>query len=343
MSKLQLPQLTISQEAYNKLVSTYAITYVNSIQPYIYGYAEKKLKVCVPNKYIIMQGMYINYALNQNAVDPNEDWKQYRLVLETEQRESVVKDFNGNYCRNLVLSELYKLGLSREDIDNRLNMYQMEKSEDTKPLHALYTDSECILRFKNCVYYDLTKAYSDSLSVIFPELRAWLIKIAKRAKKDPRWKRVPNFFVGMLNHKTPKEEDEDLPPKFAKTFNWITARTRKIVLERLSESTGKNTRVVYMNTDGIVIQNPSKIFQSSNELGKFKVESEETTFYTYRAKNYEIIQYGDTIKGNLPLVLRDRIDLRQNKVISFTLHRAKNKLDEYTDVKEFTVEMEDNI
>lgn len=341
--KKQLPQLTISQEMYNKILSKFTFKLVDKIQPYIYGYTDKRLKVCQPNKYMILQGKYINYALNDNVISPVEDWKQYRLVLETEQHEPVLKDFNGNYCRNLVLSELYKLGLTKDDIENRLNMYQMEKSEDTKPLHALYTDNDCVLRFENCIYYDLTKAYSDSLSIIFPELRPWLIKIANRAKKDPRWKRVPNFFTGMLNHRTPAEEAADLPPRFTKTFNWITARTRKIVLDRLAESRGSKTRVVYMNTDGIVIQHPVKIFPSCSELGKFKIETEETTFYTYRAKNYEIIQYGDTIKGNLPVVLRDRVDLRLGKVISLTIHRNDNMPDTYDNIEEHLIPVEDNI
>lgn len=95
-------------------------------------------------------------------------------------------------------------------------------------------------------------------------------------------------------------------------------------------------RVVYGNTDGIILKNPTKKPEHSSALGGFKLEYEGTV-YTYSGENYWIFQYekdGELeITGSLPLKLRKHIDLSKGQVVSFDRVRK-----EYGDIKIFEYE-----
>ena len=114
--------------------------------------------------------------------------------------------------------------------------------------------------------------------------------------------------------------------QFYKSKGWtirkIYPKTRHYIVTNI---TNKMTRLknklryescLYLNTDGMIIQHPHNIVEHSDEMGEFKIEYQGDV-YTYRDKNYSIIQYGDEIKGNLPLELRKYVDLRVGKVVHY--------------------------
>lgn len=344
MSKIkqQLPQIMISQAVYDLILSKYEIKFVDDIGPYRNGYQDKLTKVCDLNrKVIIAQAVVINRHIDSNF-NPTQPWKQYVMTLDPELTVPYKDDFSPIKCKLILETKLKKLGLTSEDISNRLNQFQAEKDERYTQWHDTRSTKGIIRKFENCVYYDINKAHSDALGEIFPELKDWLAFIAKLAKTDKKWKSVPNYYVGLLAFKTAEMRKNHMPAKFELTYNWIVQRTTKTLFKRYEESVSDNSRVVYVNTDGIVIQNPIKIIPSSNQFGQFKIESPETTYYTYRGENYEIVQYGDTIKGSLPLALRQYVDLRKGQVISYKRRLNENNIYVYEDIKQFTVETQEN-
>lgn len=337
LQKKQLPQRKISQEVYDLILESFPVEFVDDIGPYRNGYKPALKKVCDPNKHIIISQAVSLNRLTGTKLDEKNPWKQYVLVLDSDQEDEIIEDFNPAQCKWIINSELHKLGFKEEDIENRLNQFQAEKCEEFKQWHAIKAFKGEILKFNDCVYYDINKAHSDALGEIFPELKPWLAEIAVTAKTDKKWKSVPNYYVGMLAFKTKAMRANHTPGKYEKTYNWIVQRTTKMLYARRDEVSNNETRRVYANTDGMVLQHPVKIIPSSNKLGEFKIESEETTYYTYRGDNYEIIQYGDTIKGNLPICLRDRVDLRVGKVISFKRVKNKDNVFVYTDIEEINI------
>lgn len=330
----QLPQYKISRRLYDLIINSFRTELVNDINPYRNGYKDKALCIVVPQHYIICEGGSLNYLLNyQFESDIFTDWKQYVLVLDEDQEQDVAGDFTPHICKKIITDKLNKCGLSNEDIDKRLHEYEADYCEALAQQHYLFAEPGIIQRFDNCIYYDINKAHSDAIGEIFPEIKGWLEEIAMLAKIDKRWKSVPNYYVGMLAYKTKSMRQKQEQGQYEKTYNWIVQRTTKILTKRLDEVSDINSNVVYTNTDGIVIQNPTKIIPGSNRFGDFKVETDETTFYTYAGDNYSIVQYGDTIKGNLPMDLRKFVDLREGKVISFDRKLNENGIFEYTNIQ----------
>lgn len=330
----QLPQYKISRRLYDLIVNTFRTEYVNDINTYRNGYKDKSLCVSVPNKSVVCRGAFLNYLLDYPTVaDIFVDWKQYVCILDEDLEQDVMGDFAPHTCKKLVNDRLNKCGLTDEDIDKRLHEYEAEYSEALAQQHYLDARPGIVQRFDNCIYYDINKAHSDALGEIFPEIKGWLEEIAMLAKEDKRWKSVPNYYVGMLAYKNKSMRDKKESGKYEKTYNWIVQRTTKILSKRFKDISDLNSNIVYMNTDGIVIQNPAKIIPGSTRFGDFKVESDETTFYTYAGENYSIVQYGDTIKGNLPIALRKKVDLRVGRVISFTRKLNDNKIFEYKNIQ----------
>lgn len=332
--KVQLPTITISQELYEEIILSNKVEYVDDIVEYRYGYDNKRVCYCVPDKYITVRGIVLNNLCywSKNIKTDNDfvDWKLYICQLNREQKEDYTPSFAPHYCKYLVHEQLHKNGLNDDDIDNRLHQFEAEYSEELKQQHLLtIPDRDIIYQFNDCVYYDINKAHSDALSEIFPEIKEWLKDIAKKAKTDKRWKQVPNLYVGILNHRKKSQEVAE----YSKTYNWVVQRTTKTLLKMIDKLEGFRTIKVYVNTDGFVLSKPKMKVESSDKFGEFKLETNETTFYTYSDKNYSIIQYGDTIKGNLPVALRDNVDLRIGKIVTFDKVKNDKGIFEYRNIE----------
>ena len=352
--KRPLTALKVSRELFDKIMSNCNVEFVDDIGLYRNGYKDKKICRAVKDKYVICTGAYLNLFLDKkyndnNGFDLSNDkftgWKQYVCTLREDLLTEFEEDFAPYVCTKIVNDQLHKEGLNDDDIEERLCSYQEEYDPKLKQIHIENVKPGIIQRFDNCYYYDINKAHSYALGIIFPELEDWLKKIAKYSKKNKKWKSVPNYYVGSLAQKTREMRTKGLQGKHERTYNWIVHNTTKKLLERINECTEYDeyglptTTIVYANTDGVVLQNPSKVIESSNKFGEFKLETDEHTFYTYAGDNYYVIQYGDTVKGNLPNSLKNLVDLRKGKVISYKRVREGNVF-KYIDIEEKYLDIE---
>lgn len=205
---------------------------------------------------------------------------------------------------NKVLRKHY----DESEIDACLRSHQKENFD--KQMHDVLFEQYQISEYRNCWYWDISGAHTYILSEIFPEaaddLKYW--NDHKHDRNCSHFKKIPNFYVGCLGKK-------DSP--YRKTYHWIVGEVNRIMNEAFEKTHNMlKSKFIYINTDGFIIQHPKELLEASNELGKFKCEYDGTV-YTYAGKNYQIIQYGDTIKGNLPTELRRFVDLRIGKVVEY--------------------------
>jgi len=328
IERKQISQLDISQELYNNILEIYKdeIKFVDDIGPFRTGYSGKWDIVCVLDKYLICKRSLLYVLLDTPKEECVNCWQQVVLRVKAQQETAVVETYSPMQCKFIINQQLKRLGFTDETINQRLKEFEVDYNEDLAQQHSLFATKNVIRKFNNCVYYDINKGHSYFLGQIFPELVPYLKNLAVRAKKDKKYKSIPNFYVGMLAFKTKAMRNNGTLGNHEKTYNWIVQQTTQMLLDRINAVCGMKSNIVYMNTDGVVISKPKRIIPSSNEFGKFKIESPETTFYTYRDANYEIVQYGDEIKGNLPIELRKYVDLRQGRVVHFTAMRDPDTL-----------------
>lgn len=261
--------------------------------------------------------MYIDDSRTAEVVEAlggkNNYWKQIVCRRRNEQEVSIEKDFTGANCviyMNKLLSDYY----TKEQIENILYAHEAEYDEDKKQRHNAY-DHEAykVIKYENCVKYDIHKAHLDALIEMFPKAKQRLLQLAEKAKVDKKYKKIANYYVGMLAH----AKQGEVVAKHRKTYNWIVQRVTEKVDKRTEELVDIwSSEIVYMNTDSICVSNPKQIVEDSNEIGEFGIEYQGTV-YSYRDSNYIIYQFGDDIKGNLPLKLRHLVNLKEGKIVKF--------------------------
>lgn len=323
-----LKQIKISRKVYVDIVSKWhnIIKWVDQKDNLYEHWKQDKRYIYAKEEKAIV----VSWALLPQVLD--DGGKSVICVVNQDQVEDIISDFTPLYCKQLVSKQLHKKGLKDNAIEDRLNQFQVEEDKKLKQQHKIEATENVITKWENCYYYDINKAHMDALIEIFPELKDWFINVAKKSKTDKRFKSIANYYVGLLG----KEDG-----KFRKTYNWIVDRTSRILLKLVSELSVFSSEVIYANTDGFVISNPIATPASSSEIGKFKLETDEHTFYTYRHKSgnckYFVMQYGDTIKGNLPLALRDKIDLRKSIVVDYVRHKEDGYY-VYDNVKSYVLE-----
>ncbi len=264
--------------------------------------------------------------MQSKIIDMGRLWRQFIVRRNINQSEEFKMDITPITAKAMIMKELYKKGLSKKDIALRLHMYEAEYNPRFIQMHKLNVDSdifdnECVIyKFNDCIYYDINKAHMDALKEIFPELTDYFSKLIESIKHDIMYKAVANYFVGLLAYKTAEQRAKHLPGKYEKTYNWIVQRTTKLLLKRIGEDTNK---IVYANTDGVIIQKPSVYHQSSSKVGEFKV-AYTGTVYTYHTKGGWILQCGNDIKSNIKKSMRKDIDLSKGKCIE-VIDRNNNK------------------
>ena len=307
-----LKQIKISRKVYVDIVSKWhsIIKWLGKDDDLYENWKQDKRYIYAKEEKAII----VSWALLPQVLD--DGGKSVICIVEQEQVEDIISDFSPLYCKQLIVKKLHKAKLKNEDIDARLNQYQVEEDKKLIQQHKIEATENTITTWENCYYYDINKAHMDALIEIFHELKDWFMSVAEKSKVDKRFKSIANYYVGLLGKKD---------GKYRNTYNWIVDRTSKKLLKLVSELSVFKSEVIYANTDGFVISNPIVTPKSSSEIGEFKLETDEHTFYTYRHKSsnckYFVMQYGDTIKGNLPLALRDKIDLRKGIVVDFVRHK----------------------
>ena len=241
-----------------------------------------------------------------------------RLPLNTT-RECVSGGFAKKIIDNIILRKY-----TQAEYDDILRSHDVPYDENLKQQHYVEQKDYEILHFTNCSYYDINNAHGSGLIELFPRCRDVFMDMYEHRKdNDGRNKQIFNNYWGMIARLE------------RGTYNWIVQRTTRTLSSLIDKVRGE---IKYVNTDGVIFANCKNPIESSGKIGEFKRKDGE--LYIYKGKNYWILQFYATdgtveTKGTLPLVLRDRIDLRNNKVIEYDVQSDKNShARHYVNVKE---------
>ena len=330
-----LKALNINEKVYHDLIDTFPAKYEADLAPFQYGYKDKKVIRYNEDKLICLQAYLV--ALGLMPSNENDNWYQYSCFIMPEQKKEVSLGFKVVDARRKVEKVLHKHYTDTE-IEAIFNSHSQP---DSTILHLTPVSEEGKIQcYHNCYYYDINGAYASELIGLFPKCASDFAYMYKhRHDNNNRFKNVFNFYVGCLTMNEDKQKireakGEKLRPLHTGTRHYIVDRISQKMLDMIAKVGGD---LIYINTDGFIVQNPSVIIPHSTELGEFKLEY-QGDIYTYRDKNYIIFQYGDEIKGNMPLNLRDRVDLRKGKVIHYTKVKANENYFTYINIEEEVLE-----
>lgn len=277
----------------------------------------------------------IDLQFIQGADKVTDDyWKDIAIQIDESATEEVRVDdlYIRPYAKqsekyiHTILHDFY----TDQEIDDCLKSYTVDElTLDTQMIHSnmpWYYDTDKLYYFENVVYYDINNAHLDALTEIFPKAKRKLVAIRTRinrlkatGKKNEarKLKDMVNFYVGNLCNRG-----------YRTTNNWIVARTRKKIDKLIEYCEGE---VLYANTDGVIINNPKKTINTSKELGKFKSETTDGKLWYYlntKQTRWQLYQYhsdnGIEKKGTAQLMVRDKIDLENNKIVLYDLDRSSN-------------------
>lgn len=344
--KKPLKMLTVSAEIFDKIIINWPNTThrVDSIQPYQYGYS-KKIEIYYTDTYLVCNEdtLVIMGLLEDNKTRFDRGhWYQYLIKKVNSQEEPITKETSMSpavACR-VVKGELKKHYTEDEIID----IYDSHRKESSQILH-LVNDAELgkIKKLDNCVYYDLNGAYASELIKMFPKCEEqFSYWFNHRHDDNNKYKNLFNYFVGCLTENPEKRaykinNNMSVRDIYPQTRHYIVDNITKKMLKALDFVDGYN---IYINTDGFIVQDPQRNIQHSKVAGEFKIEYQGPV-YSYRDINYTIFQYGDEIKGNLPIELRDKVDLRSGKVVHYTRYLEDGRFC-YKDIKEEIIDIKEN-
>lgn len=317
----QLMTYQVSRDLFDKILTDLQayIEKVDDIHEYFFGYKycpnPKKPKWHIVygernnvRQMIILERVYAQY--DKSII--STEWKQVRLECannENVPQNSKNKDINPIYCWNYVM-KIIKKHYNEEEINSCFNAHIAQYNDELRQVHYNYKArvTRLIYELKDCYYYDINGAHCDALTEIFPKCREDFNKLYLRRKtKGNEWiKSLFNYFVGNLCNKGHRD-----------TYNWIVQRTTKLLFEAINKCKGE---LIYANTDGFIVKCPQNLINYSKELGDFKLEYQGTV-YVYSDINYILYQMGDDMKGTCRNVVRDRIDLREGKVVHYSIKR----------------------
>lgn len=339
MFNRSLISVEISGDLFNKIRTAFNdnVELKDDLTPFKCGYRDKnKIYLAKSEKELICQAkilMYIDDSYTEQMYEifggANNSWKQIVCRCNEELEQPIEKDFTGCNCviyMNKLLSDYY----TKDEIDACLRAHEAEYDENKKQRHnTYYYEVGRLVKYKNCIKYDIHKAHLSALIEIFPKAEHRLLELAEKAKKDKKYKKIANYYVGMLAHKKQGQTEAT----YRKTYNWIVQRTTALVDELTEELTDIWTsEIVYQNTDSTCVSHPKAVRQDSSKIGEFGIEYTGDV-YSYRGTNYTIYQFGDEIKGTLPLSLRKYVDLRVGRVVSYTRKKVDNHY-EIQDIKQ---------
>ena len=261
---------------------------------------------------LIIEAAMYTYYTGEKIIGLNY-WQQFILMDGGNDMEDIIVTPWPRQA-NMYVHKILKKEYADEEVEEILNSHVVKEEEKVKPLHSILTNNESfdydtIYEISNVVYYDINKAHRDALIEMFPKCE----KYFRDKKTMDRWgKDCINIYVGDLCNHDHRE-----------TYNWIVKRTRNILTAAIRKVNGT---VIYANTDGVMIWNPSTLIETSNKVGAFSNEMKgDKVYFYYHLKEdgipqYYIYQYIDkhgkmVIKGTLKKEYRDKIDLSKQKKV----------------------------
>lgn len=319
MRRILLKTVDVNDEIFYKLLKLhkYCVQIVNNIHDYYYGYKDKTTIYYNGRDTLICQEYRLAAICN---ITKYTGWKQVIVKNICNQDANIKETITGTRAKAYMMKILKKY-YTDEEIDERLNMFQAEYDPDLKQQHynGDLLPSNKVLKFTNTYKFDINGAHLDALCEIFPKANDDLVRMYNKRHKYPVYKEYPNRFVGWLAYKTDEMRKEHKMGKYELTYNWIVQRTTEKLLLALNDLGG---RQLYLNTDGLVVQNPEKLITASTNLGEFKLEYSGNTYF-YRDDNYMLYQFGedltkkDVLKGSCLTEVRKYIDLSKGKVVHY--------------------------
>lgn len=331
-----LKKMTVSEETFNNILKMFPYEKFESLKEYQYGYKDRDIVYTDGRDLIIVRRQLTVLGLLE--VDPYKDnWYQIYVHKEIEQKENIIGTDAGVSVGEAI-KKINRIIHTYYSDDEKEKIYNSHQKEDSTILHEwITTEPDTILRFKDCYYYDANGAYASELIKLFPKCKEEFTEMyIHRHDNNNKFKNCFNYYVGCL---TMNEEKKQLYKLNGWTIRKLYPKTRHYIVTNITikmdklRNKLKYESCLYLNTDGIVIQHPKNVLEHSDKMGEFKIEYQGDV-YTYRDKNYSIIQYGDEIKGNLPLELRKYVDLRVGKVVHYVKVRSEDEMTyKYIDVE----------
>lgn len=306
MDKKELKTFSLTQEAFDMVLmdDPEFVIIVKDINDYVYGSSSKNPIFVnkARNKMVLVQKRL--EILGHKA--PN-NWVQCICVISGNQSSAIEENISGGQAWRDMMRILLK-NYTEEEVDECLKAksvpYDAEKCQWHVNLVPNDNEKGVVHAIEKCVRYDMNGAYAKALCEIFPRSESDIKKLYMQRKSKPVNKKLCNYFVGMLcTKKHPYRE----------TFNWIVQKVREEVERAAAQLDGI---IIYANTDGFVVSGAKQKLNTSHSLGAFKEEFCGTA-YVYQGENHLIIQMGDKITGTMPRALRDKVDLKQGKVVSY--------------------------
>lgn len=314
-----LKKMTVNEETFNYILQMFPYKQFESLREYQYGYKDRDIVYTDGRDLIIVRRQLSVLGLVE--VDPYKDnWYQIYVHKEIEQKENIIENDAGVSVGEAI-KKINRIIHTYYSDEEKEQIYRNHEKESSTILHeSINTEPDTILRFSDCYYYDANGAYASELIKLFPKCKEEFTEMyIHRHDNNNKYKNCFNYYVGCLTMNPEKEQ-------FYKSKGWTIRKTypktRHYIVTNITNKMIKLKNklryesCLYLNTDGMIIQHPHNVVEHSDEMGEFKIEYQGDV-YTYRDKNYSIIQYGDEIKGNLPLELRKYVDLRVGKVVHY--------------------------
>lgn len=301
MDKKELRAWKISPQLFDKILVDNAdyVIKVDDMEPYLCGtrfkasiYYDNRNKLVVPEHLII---------------DGAEEWRQC-ICIRSEAltgaayQQAITGGIAYRTFKNLMLKTY-----SSKDYERRLQLFSADYSTRLNQIHFEWQrEAGVIYKYEHCVKYDMNGAYAFALIEIFPDAADDIMRLYREREIKPVNKDIINYYVGML-----------CKTGCRGTYNYIVQQVRRRMDYEIDYCGGV---LLYANTDGFAVYDPEIPLATSKELGDFKLEY-SGPINTYSGENYWIMQCGDKITGNVLYSVRDKIDLRQGRVVSY--HKVK--------------------
>lgn len=316
MGTIPLKTINTTEDIFNEILAVMAsrIITVNDLSFYYCGYQNKK-KILYNGKdtLIIQEYLFAEFA-NLPLDAAVSSWKQ--IVVRKSKTDSVWEDsVTGPRAYHYIMKLIGK-HYSSIEIAKILNSYTDTKTEEDKQVHIDVPVADYIQLYPNCYKYDINGAHQDALVEMFPKAKEELLEIYNKRKEKPIYKQYMNFAVGQLKKYG-----------YEGAYWWIVHRTSKLLKRAITETCPDDNfdcQIIYANTDGFIVSNPSKTLEHSTSLGQFKEEYRGPVYaYSHRGTkeetSYTVYQFGDEIKGNIRHKVRPMIDLSQGIAVSYKL------------------------
>lgn len=304
-----LKSFNLNTDIFDTIINKFGniVVYVDNIHDYYYGSTNKRMVYVSKDKQYLVCRQIVLYYVMGYSLEGVELWKQVRIRRVLDNGHDIEHNVSGTYAYNYMMKLLKKF-YTREEIDQCLLSHVADVDNTLKQQHyEIPVRLDAIYKFDDCIEYDINGAHCDAICEIFPKAKNDINKLYKLRKQKPVYKQIFNYFVGMLGSLKKNKG------KYRGTYLWIVHRTTKMLEKRISAVGG---RIIYLNTDGVVLQHPKNLIADSRELGDFKIEY-RGPIYIARTKNSCIKQIGDTLKGNVPTVCRKDIDLANGKMVEY--------------------------